>query len=79
MTFGCVNTAAPGDGPAAEAADKDKDAAGKEPASGTGLVRTWALRMKGEEKILAMAAALEKAKAQHCLQDGAAAKADDNV
>lgn len=77
VTFGCVNTAAPADpqqqqqasaakdskeGEAKEEGGEDKDAAAAHAAS---LVRTWAFRTKGEDKVLALLAALERAKDKH--------------
>ncbi|GIL55743.1 hypothetical protein Vafri_11276 [Volvox africanus] len=73
VTFSCVNTAAATDASQQQAAPADAKAEGDEAVGGSGsgkagadLSRTWAFRTKGEEKVLALLAALERAKQQHC-------------
>ncbi|GLI65358.1 hypothetical protein VaNZ11_008908 [Volvox africanus] len=71
VTFSCVNTAAATDASQQQAGPADAKAEGDEAAGGSGkagadLSRTWAFRTKGEDKVLALLAALERAKQQHC-------------
>ncbi|GIM04157.1 hypothetical protein Vretimale_8760 [Volvox reticuliferus] len=71
VTFSCVNTAAATDASQQQAAPADAKAEGDEAAGGSSkagvdLSRTWAFRTKGEEKVLALLAALERAKQMHC-------------
>ena len=65
--------AAPVDG-AGQDKGADKDAAGSKPSAGHGMVRTWAFRTKGEDKVFALLAVLEKAK-QDCSNQVRSARA----
>ncbi len=56
------------DGAKEEGAGKEEGGEDKEAAAAAhaaGLVRTWAFRTKGEDKVLALLAALERAKDKH--------------
>ncbi|PNW72749.1 hypothetical protein CHLRE_15g641000v5 [Chlamydomonas reinhardtii] len=64
VSFGCVNTAAPVD-PKEEPKKEEAGKEGEDAKHGGGAVRTWAFRTKGEDKVLALLAALEKAKTSH--------------
>ncbi|EFJ43412.1 hypothetical protein VOLCADRAFT_106848 [Volvox carteri f. nagariensis] len=85
VTFGCVNTAAPPEpnnqqqqAAAADAKSDDKDAAAGSSkvaaAAGSSLVKTWAFSTKGEDKMLGLMAALEKAKLDHSKHQAAASR-----